>query len=148
MIRFTMAVLLLGLGATPGARGDDGDAKADLARFQGRWSMVSMTKNGKMIPAKALEGRVAIITDNVFTDRQGEKIHGKGTMVLDTKTSPRSVDTAFTDGPITGKTTLAIYEFDGDTMKSCVANPGDPRPKSFESKAGTGYMLVTYKRVK
>ena len=148
MTRLAMLGLALSLGSTVELRADDDPAKAELAKFQGTWSMVSMTKNGKEIPAKGLEGRVAEIKDNAFTDRQGTKIHGKGTMTLDPRSSPKGVDTVFTDGPIAGKTTLAIYEIDGDTMKSCVANPGDPRPKSFESKAGTGYMLVTYKRMK
>src|SRR5689334_11592863 len=109
MIRVALLGLAACLGFSVGVRADD-DARSELAKFQGTWSMVSMTKNGKEIPAKGLEGRVAEIKDNVFTDRQGEKIHGKGTMTLDPKTTPRSVDTTFTDGPITGKTTLAIYE--------------------------------------
>jgi hypothetical protein len=30
----------------------------------------------------------------------------------------------------------------------CLARPGKPRPKAFESKAGSGHRLETYKRVK
>jgi len=79
-------------------------------------------------------------------DQQGKKVHGKGTISLDAGKSPKEVDTKFSEGPIAGKTSLGIYELDGDTLKSCVAEPGDPRPKTFASRRGTRLMLVVYKR--
>jgi uncharacterized protein (TIGR03067 family) len=141
---FPLLAALLLAAAPPG----DETARADLDKLQGTWAMLSMTKNGKVIPADRLKGRVALIKDDAFTDRQDEKVYARGTIALDPGKSPGAIDTRFTEGPIAGKTSLGIYKVDGDSMTSCVAEPGDSRPSSFESKAGTGFMLVVYKRQK
>jgi hypothetical protein len=50
----------------------------------------------------------------------------------------------------TGKTRIArgIFSLHDDTLKYCIATPGKPRPKSFESHKGDGHTLVVMKRLK
>jgi hypothetical protein len=42
----------------------------------------------------------------------------------------------------------AIYEFDGDKMKCCVALPGGKRPTEFKTKEGSTDMFIVYQKVK
>jgi uncharacterized protein (TIGR03067 family) len=58
------------------------------------------------------------------------------------------LDIIGTDGPNKGKTFLAIYERDGDTLRICYDLSGKNRPKDFKSPEGTQHFLVTYKREK
>jgi uncharacterized protein (TIGR03067 family) len=53
-----------------------------------------------------------------------------------------------TDGPNKGKTFLAIYERDGDTLKVCYDLSGKAHPTEFKTAQGTQLFLVTYKREK
>ncbi|HSU57087.1 MAG TPA: hypothetical protein VLT36_23805 [Candidatus Dormibacteraeota bacterium] len=43
---------------------------------------------------------------------------------------------------------LGIYEFEGDTFKSCFADAGSERPKEFKSEAGDERTLTVWRRVK
>ena len=47
-----------------------------------------------------------------------------------------------------GKTTLSIYEIEGDTLKICSVEPGKDRPTEFSSKPGSGHFLRVFKREK
>ena len=49
------------------------------------------------------------------------------------------------DGPEMLK---AIYSLEGDTQKLCFGKPGIDRPSAFESKDGSGNMLIELKREK
>ncbi len=42
----------------------------------------------------------------------------------------------------------AVYRFEGENLLICVNVGGRVRPAVFESKAGSGYRLITLKRVK
>jgi len=67
---------------------------------------------------------------------------------IDPTKKPRSLDYKITDGDDKDEVELAIYELDGDTFRDCIAPPGKDRPKEFSTESGTGYLLITYKRVK
>jgi uncharacterized protein (TIGR03067 family) len=58
------------------------------------------------------------------------------------------MDITGTDGPNKGKTILAIYERDGDTLRVCYDLSGKSRPTEFKTETGTQLFLVTYKREK
>jgi hypothetical protein len=53
-----------------------------------------------------------------------------------------------TDGPNKGKTFLAIYELDKDSLKVCYDLSGKARPTEFKTKPDTTLFLVTYTREK
>jgi uncharacterized protein (TIGR03067 family) len=130
---------------TPAA--DDAVA-ADLDKLQGTWKLVSYERNGKPLPSEQVKDRIVVIADQQWTDRTGDAIHGQGTITLDVKTTPRSIDTTFTVGFPKGKTSLGIYELTGDTLRSCVAEPGGERPQEFAAPAGSSRIFVSYLRQK
>jgi len=70
------------------------------------------------------------------------------TIKLNPKAKPKELDINGTDGPNKGKTILAIYELDGDTLRVCYDLGGKNRPTEFKTKEGSQLFLVTYKREK
>jgi len=46
------------------------------------------------------------------------------------------------------RTSLAIYELQGDSLKLCGTNAGRPRPTGFSAAKGTGHTLLMNKQVK
>jgi uncharacterized protein (TIGR03067 family) len=72
----------------------------------------------------------------------------RGTVKLNPKASPKELDITGTAGPNKGKTILAIYERDGDTLRACYDLSGKGRPTEFKTRKGTQLFLVTYKREK
>jgi uncharacterized protein (TIGR03067 family) len=72
----------------------------------------------------------------------------KGTVKLDPSKKPKEIDIVGTEGPNKGKTILAIYELDKDTLKVCYDLSGKARPTEFKTKADTMQFLVTYAREK
>jgi uncharacterized protein (TIGR03067 family) len=70
----------------------------------------------------------------------------RGTYTLDSATKPKSMIISGTDGPNSGKTFPAIYEFKGDTLRICYDLSGAKFPTEFKSIAGTRLYLVTYNR--
>jgi uncharacterized protein (TIGR03067 family) len=88
-----------------------------------------------------------VIKDDKYTVTVGEAVD-KGTAKLNPKAKPKELDITGTDGPNKGKTILAIYELDGDTLRICYDLTGKNRPTEFKTKEGTQLFLVTYKREK
>ena len=54
------------------------------------------------------------------------------------------------EGALQGKAWKGIYVLDGDTLKICdnAANLAKGRPAAFEANGGSGYVLITFRRVK
>jgi uncharacterized protein (TIGR03067 family) len=69
----------------------------------------------------------------------------RGTCKLDPSAKPKALDITGTEGPNEGKTILAIYERDGDTLRVCYDLSGKDRPKEFKTSEGTPLFLVEYK---
>jgi len=72
----------------------------------------------------------------------------RGTVKLNPAAKPKELEIKGSDGPNKGKTILAIYERDGDTMRICYDLGGKNRPTEFKTKEGAPLFLVTYKREK
>ena len=65
---------------------------------------------------------------------------------LNPSAKPKALDITGTEGPNKGKTILAIYERNGDTLRICYDLSGKSRPAEFKTTAGTQLFLVEYKR--
>ena len=139
---FVAPVLVLSFSlAAWSADAKDGDA------IQGTWLPSAAELAGEKFPDEVRKTIKLVIKDDKYTVTVGEKVD-KGTAKLDPKAKPKALDITGTEGPNKGKTILAIYALDGDTLRVCYDLSGKSHPTEFKTKAGTQLFLVTYKREK
>ena len=140
MMRMRLTGSILLLFALPGL------AVQDAAKeLEGTWQLVSAVKDGKGTPKETVDKIRVVIKDGKHTVLFGkDEVAKEIPFKLDPAKSPKEVTDTLPDG----KEIKGIYKIDGDTMTSCVAEPGKDRPKDFESKAGSGHTLRVFKRVK
>lgn len=116
----------------------------DNDSIQGKWVPSAAELGGKMFPEDLRKGMTLVVKDGGYTVGV-EKGTDQGTVKLNPKAKPKEMDVTGTDGPNKGKTFLAIYERDGDTLRICYDLSGKSRPTEFKSTDGTQLFLVTYK---
>jgi uncharacterized protein (TIGR03067 family) len=150
-VLFTCFIAFLFCADKPPVRAgaaEDEAVQKELSRFEGTWQFVSIEIEGKKVPEEQVKnsGKLVLKGDQ-FTLRQGDVTY-KGTLKVDLTQKPKRIDITFTDGPEKGRTSLGIYELDGDTYKVCIGLTGKDRPTEFASKPGSGHVLEVLKREK
>jgi uncharacterized protein (TIGR03067 family) len=144
------AVLAVGLWVVLPIRGDD-DAKKELKKLEGTWVTVSADLDGNSIN-ELVKGLAFTVKGDAISITGSEeilKLYSKGTLKLYADTKPRSLDFKVGGGDNAGKVVEAIYEFTkDDELKMCANLLGKERPTAFESKEGTGNLLIVVKREK
>jgi len=121
------------------------DAKKDLDKLQGEWTLVSGEREGQTIPEDIAKSLKRTVKGNKATvTRDGETL-AQGTMTLDPAKKPKAIDIKLEgmDQLIHG-----IYELKDDTFKICYGMPGTERPKEFATTAGSGLTLGVWKKAK
>jgi uncharacterized protein (TIGR03067 family) len=147
MYRLTSAMcgLILGfalvLGSVP-------RTEAAETKLQGNWTATKAERDGK--PAAEIVGHRLSFTGDRFEikDKDGKLVYG-GTVRVDPQTKPATIDFESTEGALKGMW-KGIYTLAGDTLTICdnAPNTEKPRPPAFEAKAGSGYVLVAFRRAK
>lgn len=145
-MRATSSILLVLVSLAEPALATAGDtAKGDLARMQGTWTACAGPK--KKIPVTlAIQGRDVSV---VIKPPAGPEIRASGQIRVDVSATPKALDwVRFTalDGQAMPEI-LAIYEFDGDSLRICNAGPNNPRPTAFEPGEGVLADVVTFRRL-
>ena len=141
----TLAVLAVAL--LLGADSKD-DVKKERKKLEGTWQLVTEVADGNDRPDDYIKSiKVYIEADGNWRVENDGKVMFKGTSVMDPAAKPKTIDYTLTSEESKGMVVKAIYELDGDTFKQCLAVNKD-RPTTFESKAGSGWIYATYKRVK
>lgn len=133
-----LAAMVLSVGAAP-REATEGD---DLKKMQGDWMVVSMTANGIKYPDEEAQPLFRTIEGNNYQISRYSKPIAKGTFKIDPSATPKTIDSLPATDP--SKPLLGIYEFDGDTLRICNAQPGKPRPADFEAKAGSGHTVTVW----
>lgn len=142
---FTCFLLASGLLAA------DPDPKTELAKFQGSWVLVSGVVDGKPVDAEQVKkGRLTYEGDKatlVTPHQSAEQISAKVTLKPVGKGG--EMDFVRDKGPGVGVTMQSRYEWDGADSYKIVFDPtGKERPKTLESKPGSGRILHVWKREK
>ena len=109
--------------------------------LQGAWTVVSVEVDGLKMPAGT--ARLVLKGDRFTTIGMGADYDG--TIAIDAKKKPKTLDMKFLSGPEKGNKNLGIFEVKGDTWRLCLDMTGKARPKEFASKKGVA--LETLKRV-
>jgi uncharacterized protein (TIGR03067 family) len=120
-----LAVATLAAWSAPVATAEDEAISGDLKKMQGTW-----VKDGEEGP----DVKWTIKGDKLDVEVAGMEFKCK--LVLDSKATPfPTADLEIKDGPgdAAGKTSKAIYKFDGEKLVFCVTHPGiESRPTEFK----------------
>lgn len=129
------------------AAGWSQDAGDERKLLQGAWLPSAGELSENPFDEATLKSMKLVIEGDNYTVTVGKSVD-KGTTKIDPAAKPKSLDIIGTDGPNKGKTILAIYELNGDTLRVCYDLTGKARPSEFKTRKGQLLFLVTYKRAK
>ena len=136
----TLLLLAVTLMLTTSIAGDD---KEESKALDGTWRPATAEIAGKPMPEQIVKSIKLILKDDRYTALVGEQ-KDEGTVKRDTSKRPRTMDITSTQG----RTMLAIYKLNGDTLTVCYDLSGKEYPKEFKTKPQSQLYLVEYKRDK
>jgi uncharacterized protein (TIGR03067 family) len=128
----------------PKAQQTDDELADEFKRLSGAWKPKFATMAGDKIPDEVCKniqldmtpGRYQTITNGV---------ESSGSIQLDLKAEPRSMDITIEDGPEAGKTIKCIYKFEGEELHVAYSLAFDEvRPVEFESNQDNKVLLIVY----
>jgi uncharacterized protein (TIGR03067 family) len=124
-----------------------GDGTKELEKLNGVWAPMSAENGGKKVPDDVIKDIRLTIKDGTFVARNGEA-EGKGTFKIDPMKKPMTMDMLLETGPLKGKTQVAIYELQNDTLKICIGDiDKKERPTNFDTNSKPGVVTFVYKKV-
>ena len=114
---FALSLMLV----MPGQPAQD-DTKKELEKLQGNWAVA--TFNGQDVPSEA-QSFLVFIGDKYEQWNNGS-VDERGTIKIDPKTKPMSIDLIITEGNDAGKTQPGLYELtDSTTLSLGLTVPGN-----------------------
>jgi len=117
------------------------------AKTAGTWTATKAERDGKA--ADDVVGHRLSFNGNRFQilSKDGKPLY-EGSVRVNPSAKPWAIDFDHTEEALKGKTWKGIYVLDGDTLTICdnAPNLDVGRPSSFETKSGSGYELITFKR--
>ena len=145
-----LSAVSLSLAADASADKKADAVKKELKKFTGKWSIVSMIRNGNEIDAEQLgQLRVIYTEDGKFSVKADTFEYASGAIKLDPTTKPKSLEMTFKPNDGDEQTFFGIYEIDDKEYRVCHNKNGDKElPKEFASKEGSGHSLSVMKRDK
>lgn len=151
-VMVTVISLVWSVWTISAAQAQGQSVDAELQKFQGTWVMVSAEMDGKKVhDAHVKQSKITFVGDKVevITPHQHQDTIISTIAKLDITKNPKEMHWVRTAGPNTGTTMIAIYEFEGpDQYKICFDPAGSTVPRQFGTKAGSGHIWHTWKRVK
>lgn len=136
---------------------DDEALKAGLKALEGKWEVTACQKDGEDLDIILKLGIKFEFKDTNLevTGSDPNFTAQKRFIKLDVSTTPKLMDVAEKEEEIKDGSKLleGLYSVDGETLKWCFQMDGDQpakgkRPGALESKAGSGVLLLTLKKVK
>ena len=110
----------------------------------GVWKLVSCETEYGKVPEAILKGEVVrwTITDSTIASTVEKEDKGEDKYTLDPTTNPKAIDLIDKQG----HRTPGIYSLDDDTLKVCIDEGSEERPKVFASKPDTHLSVSVFKR--
>jgi RNA polymerase sigma factor (sigma-70 family) len=122
-----------------------------LKQLAGTWEVLSVESNGR----KGKEGEVTGLTYVFETSgkwklMKDDDVQAEGTFKIDPSKKPATIDYKIVSSIAAdskGKSSLGIYELNGDKLKVCRTWPdNDQRPEEFEAGSDSKCILTQFKR--
>jgi uncharacterized protein (TIGR03067 family) len=123
------------------------DQAAEFKKLNGTWKMEQAELNGSKWPDAFAQQFTLILKDEKY-QLLSKSPTDEGTAKLNVNKKPKTMEIKGEKGPNQGKTFLAIYEMDKDTLKICYDLSGKAYPTEFSASKDSGHFLVTYKWAK
>lgn len=142
-----MRLFVLGLALTMISVAQARDDKTDSQALQGSWAVASAEMAGNAFPEQLIKTMSLTMKEGRYTVMVGQA-KDEGTAKINSSKSPKTMEITGTDGPNKGKTLLAIYKIDGDSLTICYDLSGKEYPSEFKTKPDTRLFLVEYKKDK
>jgi uncharacterized protein (TIGR03067 family) len=135
-MRFGILALSL-MVVMPGQTAQD-DTKKELEKLQGSWAIAMF--NGQDIPAEAQ--LFLVFNGDKYEQLNNGSVDERGTIKIDPKTKPMSIDLIITEGGDAGKTQPGVYELtDSTTLSIGLAAPGSTTRPSAVANAELQVLL-------
>lgn len=129
-----------GVGAAPTATFET------VPELEGDWTMVSGRFDGEPLPAAAVRSMRRTVKAGVVTVFLDDALHFKAGCTVDRAALPSRIDYLHLEDALAGKTQLGIFAVARDGLTICMAPPGEPRPREFNSLRGDERSLTVWKR--
>lgn len=124
---------------------------SDVEKLAGTWQITALIEDGNLVADKvlktkfAVDGRLTVSGQTIRFIVPSTLQERSLLFVLDQEANPKTIDLAGAEKN-NGK---GIYVLSEDVLMLCLGEPSaKERPKEFEAKKGTPYLLMTLKRVK
>lgn len=114
---------------------------SDLDRMAGEWVGHSGRRDGADIPGEWLSQVQLSIRGDRYDVRWGDG-GDRGRIVLDPSANPKRMDI---DGESSGRVN-GIYELTAEGLRVAYTPEGGPRPRNFDTPAGSPTLTITYRR--
>ena len=125
-----LSLMLFTAGQTAPAVQDD--VKKELDKLQGNWAVT--TFNGQSVPSEAQA--FLVFKGDKYEQWTNNAVDEKGSIKVDPKTKPASIDLIITEGNDAGKTQPGVYEMtDAETLSIGLATPGSTTRPTAVSQA-------------
>lgn len=119
------------------------------AQLHGTWVATKAERDGKAAD-DVVGHRIAFAGNRFQIHSKDGKLLFAGTFRVTPGAKPSAIDFEHAEGTLKGKSWRGIYVIDGETLTICdnAPDPNKNRPAAFEAKAGSGYVLITFRRSK
>ena len=146
MILHSLLALALALVAADAPKDD---AKKDLDKLQGMWTIASGKYDGEELDANLVSKLSFEVKGDQFLikgDDEVVKQYAKIALKLDPTAKPKLIDFRVTQGDDKGNVIEGVYELDGDEFKICAKLDAKERPTDFKSEENSHTALIVFKR--
>jgi uncharacterized protein (TIGR03067 family) len=143
-MRLRCLLLFAALLGVAGFAPEDDTVKKEREKFKGTWFVTSYEVDGKEFDSDKIK-RFEYVFDLEKVTVKANSQERESTYTVNPSAKPKTIDLVWKD-----KTTIGIYQFDGDNrLTLCLAREGEKkRPKQFASKERTDVSLLVLKRAK
>lgn len=113
-----------------------------IPEFEGEWQMTECVISGQKLPNSYLTGR-RVVQGNHLMVTMGGQVILEATYGADRAATPKTLEYLLRNGSLQ----YGIWEFDGNTLRTCLGAIDKDRPTEFDSTKGDGRILTAWRKV-